>query len=90
MPKAVYSLTKEQKIRICEWISHLKFPDGYTSNLAHCIDMKEMRLQNMKSHDCHVFMQKLIPIAFREILPEPMWSALIEVYPISMMLDVQK
>ncbi|KAL0310266.1 UNVERIFIED_CONTAM: hypothetical protein Scaly_2944300 [Sesamum calycinum] len=33
---------------------------------------------NMKSHDCHVFMQKLIQIAFREMLPESVWSALTE------------
>ncbi|KAL0380529.1 UNVERIFIED_CONTAM: hypothetical protein Sangu_0117200 [Sesamum angustifolium] len=44
MPKALYTLTKEQKMRICEWISHLKFPDGYASNLACRVDMKEMRL----------------------------------------------
>ncbi|KAL0412274.1 UNVERIFIED_CONTAM: hypothetical protein Slati_3817100 [Sesamum latifolium] len=41
--------------------------------------MKELRLHGMKSHDCHVFMQKLIPIAFREILRKFVWSALIEV-----------
>ncbi|KAL0298810.1 UNVERIFIED_CONTAM: hypothetical protein Sradi_6540800 [Sesamum radiatum] len=41
--------------------------------------MKELRLHSMKSHDCHVFMQKLIPIAFREMLPESVWSALTEV-----------
>ncbi|KAL0325010.1 UNVERIFIED_CONTAM: hypothetical protein Sradi_5070300 [Sesamum radiatum] len=43
MPKSLYTLTKEQKMRICEWISHLKFPDGYASNLARRVDMKEMR-----------------------------------------------
>ncbi|KAK4390156.1 hypothetical protein Sango_2078900 [Sesamum angolense] len=79
MPIALYTLTKEQKMRICEWISHLKFPDGYASNLARCVDMKEMRLHGMKSHDCHVFMLKFIPIVFREMLPEPVWSALIEI-----------
>ncbi|KAL0423445.1 UNVERIFIED_CONTAM: hypothetical protein Sradi_0879300 [Sesamum radiatum] len=71
MPKTVYILTREQKRRICEWITHLKFSDGYTFNLARCV--------NMKSHDCHVFMQKLIQIAFREMLPESVWSALTEV-----------
>ncbi|KAL0395435.1 UNVERIFIED_CONTAM: hypothetical protein Slati_4509700 [Sesamum latifolium] len=60
MPKAVYTMTREQKRRIYEWITRLKFPDGYTSNLARCVDMKELRLHSMKSHDCHVFMQKLI------------------------------
>ncbi|KAL0439472.1 UNVERIFIED_CONTAM: hypothetical protein Slati_2430200 [Sesamum latifolium] len=40
--------------------------------------MKEFRLHGMKSHDCHFFMQKLIPIAFREMLPKSVWSALTE------------
>ncbi|KAL0292626.1 UNVERIFIED_CONTAM: hypothetical protein Sangu_2528400 [Sesamum angustifolium] len=66
----------EQKRRICEWITHLKFSNGYTSNLARCVNMKELRIHGMKSHDCHVFMQKLIQIAFREMLPESVWSAL--------------
>ncbi|KAL0344273.1 UNVERIFIED_CONTAM: hypothetical protein Sangu_1314700 [Sesamum angustifolium] len=48
MPKAVYTLGNEQK---------------------------------MRSHDYHVFMQKLIPIAFLEMLPEHVWSALTEVHP---------
>ncbi|KAL0392887.1 UNVERIFIED_CONTAM: Serine/threonine-protein kinase CBK1, partial [Sesamum radiatum] len=38
--------------------------------------MKELRFYGMKSHDCHVFMQKLIPIAFHEMHSEPLWSAL--------------
>ncbi|KAK4382521.1 UNVERIFIED_CONTAM: hypothetical protein Scaly_1618600 [Sesamum calycinum] len=38
MPKAVYTLAKEQKRRVCEWICGLKFPDGYASNLARGID----------------------------------------------------
>ncbi|KAL2248427.1 UNVERIFIED_CONTAM: hypothetical protein Sindi_2695000 [Sesamum indicum] len=71
MPKSVYTLTKEQKRRICEWISHLNFPGGYAFNLAHCVDMKELRFHGMKTHDYHIFMQKLILIAFLEMLLEP-------------------
>ncbi|KAL0293918.1 UNVERIFIED_CONTAM: hypothetical protein Scaly_3133200 [Sesamum calycinum] len=79
MPKAVYTLGNEQKMRVCEWICGLKFPDGYAFNLACCVDMTELRMHGMKSHDCHVFMQNLIPIAFRVMLPEHVWSALTEV-----------
>ncbi|KAL0352274.1 UNVERIFIED_CONTAM: hypothetical protein Scaly_1616100 [Sesamum calycinum] len=32
----------------------------------------------MKSHDCRVFMQRLLPIAFQDVLPKPIWEALIE------------
>ncbi|KAL0293053.1 UNVERIFIED_CONTAM: hypothetical protein Sangu_2525600 [Sesamum angustifolium] len=70
MPKAVYILGKEQKRRVSEWIRSMEFPDGYASNLARCVDMMELRMHGMKSHDCHVFMQKLIPIVFHEMLSE--------------------
>ncbi|KAL0349978.1 UNVERIFIED_CONTAM: hypothetical protein Sradi_4147000 [Sesamum radiatum] len=56
MPKAVYTLAKEQKRGVCEWIRGLKFPEEYTSNLACCFDMKKLRMHGMKSHNCHVFM----------------------------------
>ncbi|KAL0455299.1 UNVERIFIED_CONTAM: hypothetical protein Slati_0869100, partial [Sesamum latifolium] len=78
MPNAVYTLTREQRRRICEWITHFKFSDGYASNLARCVDMKELRLYGIKSHDCHVFIQKFILIAFYEMFPESVCSALIE------------
>ena len=32
----------------------------------------------MKSHDCHVFMQRLMPIAFQELLPANVWKAITE------------
>ncbi|KAL0367675.1 UNVERIFIED_CONTAM: hypothetical protein Sradi_3657600 [Sesamum radiatum] len=95
MPKAAYTLTKEQKKKICEWVRSLRFPDGYASNIARCVDIANLRVHGMKSHDCHVFMQKLIPVAFRELLPEFVWSALTEVSLLfqvlcSTTLDVKK
>ncbi|KAL2241029.1 UNVERIFIED_CONTAM: hypothetical protein Sindi_0744100, partial [Sesamum indicum] len=69
MPKAVYTLTKEQKRRIFKWICGFKFPDGYASNLACCVDMIELWMYGMKSHNCHIFMQKLNPTAFRDRFP---------------------
>ncbi|KAL0453389.1 UNVERIFIED_CONTAM: hypothetical protein Slati_1317000 [Sesamum latifolium] len=54
MPKASYTLSKEQKMRVCEWIKGLQFPDGYAFNLARCVDMTELWMHGMKSHDCHV------------------------------------
>jgi len=41
--------------------------------------MEECRLYGMKSHDCHVFMQTLIPLAFRDLLPKGIWDALTEI-----------
>ena len=32
----------------------------------------------MKTHDCHIFMQRLIPIAFWNLMPTNVWEPLIE------------
>lgn len=77
-PKACYTLDKEARAKLCDWVKELKFPDGYASNLGRCLEMKKLRLYGMKSHDCHIFMQRLIPIAFRELLPQHVWKALTE------------
>ncbi|KAL0328000.1 UNVERIFIED_CONTAM: hypothetical protein Scaly_2232600 [Sesamum calycinum] len=79
IPKVVYTLTKAQKRRIFEWISPLEFPDCYASNLASYVDMKELKMHGMKSHDCHIFMKKLILIVFHEMHLKSVWSALTEV-----------
>ncbi|KAM3395422.1 hypothetical protein P3S68_004428 [Capsicum galapagoense] len=68
-PKVVYTLDKEAKAILFNWVKCLKFPDGYVSNLGRLPDTNAKRLFGMKSHDGHVFMQRLMPIAFRELLP---------------------
>ncbi|XP_043807342.1 uncharacterized protein LOC122721981 [Manihot esculenta] len=77
-PKACYTLDKQSKQVLCDWLKNLKFPDGYVSNMGRCIDMKRLKMFGMKSHDCHVFMQRIIPIAFRELLPSNVWQPLTE------------
>ena len=68
-PKACYTLDKIGKKVLCEWVKNLRYSDGYASNLARCVDMQKLKLFGMKSHDCHVFMHRLLPVAFHELLP---------------------
>ncbi|XP_049368611.1 uncharacterized protein LOC125833494 [Solanum verrucosum] len=77
-PKASYSFTMEHKRKICEWVESLKISDGYTSNLGKRVDIEYGILHGMKSHDCHVFMEQLLPIAFCG-LPENIWKPMAEI-----------
>ena len=52
-------------------------PDGYVSNIARCANEDKGSMHGMKCHDCHVFMECLLPICFWS-LPEFVWSALAE------------
>nr|GEY07555.1 hypothetical protein [Tanacetum cinerariifolium] len=78
-PKASFSFTKEQKQVVLQWVKKLKFPDGYASNLLRCADVHKGNMFGMKSHDFHVFIKRLLPIAFRERFPEPVWKAMTEI-----------
>ena len=62
--KACYTLNHAKKQVLLDWLKTVKFPDGYASNLSRCIDLHKLRLFGMKSHDCHVFMQRLLPVSF--------------------------
>jgi hypothetical protein len=41
--------------------------------------MKDKKFQNLKSHDCHVLMMQLLPVALRGILPENVPLAIMKV-----------
>ncbi|KAI5318171.1 hypothetical protein L3X38_037879 [Prunus dulcis] len=54
------------KKEFLKFVSSVKFPDGYASNIARCVNV----FTGLKSHDCHVFMQRLLPVGIRHLLPE--------------------
>ncbi|XP_021773298.1 uncharacterized protein LOC110737240 [Chenopodium quinoa] len=79
MSKALFCLDKGQRKVLCEWVRDLRFPDSYASNLSRCVDLQVCRIHGMKSHDCHVFMERLLPVALREFLPVHVWNAITEI-----------
>ncbi|GAU34021.1 hypothetical protein TSUD_393670 [Trifolium subterraneum] len=76
-PRANYTLYVDEAKSVCRWIKELKMPDSYSSNLARCADVDNHKMRGMKSHDCHVFFQSLLPIAF-SYLPTHVLNPLIE------------
>jgi hypothetical protein len=67
---ASYALTKREKELFFEVLSSMKVPSGFSSNIKGIINMAEKKFQNLKSHDCHVLMTQLLPVALRGLLPE--------------------
>ena len=67
---ASYALTKEEKEIFFVVLSNIKVPSGFSLNIKGIINMAEKKFQNLKSHDCHVLMTQLLPIALRGLLPE--------------------
>ena len=66
---ASYTLSKEEKEIMFECLNNIKVPSRFSSNIKGIINMPEKKLCNLKSHDCHILMTQLLPVALRGILP---------------------
>ncbi|KAL0551927.1 hypothetical protein IC582_011020 [Cucumis melo] len=70
IPPACYTFTKEEKLCVLKTLSRIKVPEGYSSNIRNLVSMTDLKLNSLKSHDCHVLIQQLFPIAIRSVLPK--------------------
>ncbi|XP_028095397.1 uncharacterized protein LOC114295370 [Camellia sinensis] len=78
LPPTCFMFSPTKKRNFCEFLSSIKFPDGYVSNISHCVNTSDCRITGLKSHDCHVILQRLLPIALRGCLKKDVSKALIE------------
>ena len=67
---ASYTLSKEEKESLFDCLNSMKVPSGYSSNMQERINIKDKKFTNLKSHDCHVLMTQLLPVALSGILPK--------------------
>ncbi|CAA0839975.1 Unknown protein [Striga hermonthica] len=77
LPRASFSMTKHEKTLFCEVIKNAKLPQGCGSNISRCVQMRELKVSGYKSHDAHIMMQHLLPVAVRKSLPKQVALALI-------------
>ncbi|KAL5656035.1 hypothetical protein ACJX0J_035354, partial [Zea mays] len=56
----------------------VKFPDGYASNLAKSITSDGCNLQGLKTHDCHILLQRILHVAIRGIMHRDIYEAIAE------------
>ncbi|XP_057247444.1 uncharacterized protein LOC104882960 [Beta vulgaris subsp. vulgaris] len=66
IPLAPYTLSFEEKKKLCTFLTRVKFPDGYASNISRNSLLRERKLAGLKSHDYHVIMEHLLPLAIRD------------------------
>lgn len=77
-PPACYTLTSDERKQFCKFLKLVKLPEGYASNVSRCVNVNDGKLSGLKSHDCHVLLQRLIPIGIRAFLPNDVCTALVE------------
>nr|GEV24959.1 hypothetical protein [Tanacetum cinerariifolium] len=77
-PKAAYSFTPENRKKFCQFIKGVKFPDGFRSNFKYKVIDNDTNITGLKSHDCHIMMQRLLPYGLQQYLPDEVAKPTIE------------
>ena len=77
-PKACYVLTPEEKKKFLEFVSNVKFPDGYASNISRCVNLEGGTMFGLKTHDCHILLQRILPAALRGLVRKDVYEVLAE------------
>ncbi|XP_016711715.2 uncharacterized protein [Gossypium hirsutum] len=76
LPQACYTLASKERDIFLSIVKNLKVPDGYASNISRCVNLKEHKLSNLKSHDSHILMQDLLPICLRGVVEKKVLSVI--------------
>ncbi|KAL5539689.1 hypothetical protein UlMin_042237 [Ulmus minor] len=77
LPAACYTLSRSEKKQFCSTLAGVKVPTGYSSNIKSLVQMKDLKLINLKSHDYRTLMQQLLPVAIRGVLPKEVRNTII-------------
>ncbi|XP_073102502.1 uncharacterized protein [Elaeis guineensis] len=78
LPPACFTMSKDDKDIFLKVLKNVRVPDGYASNISRCVHLKERSIWGLKSHDNHILMQQLLPVAVRKALAKDVVEALIE------------
>lgn len=66
-PNAPWVLDVSEKSRFIDRVRSLKLPSSFSANI-HNYFGPDNKLQHLKSHDYHILMQHVIPVALRGLL----------------------
>ena len=77
-PPPCFLMNRAEKEIFCGVLKQIKVPDGYSSNISKCISKKPPKIFGLKSHENHILMQQLFPLALRRVLPKQVRAPLID------------
>ena len=78
MAPAVYVLDKVKRTEFCEVLSRVRFPHGFASNPERRVSADGNKVQGLKTHDCHVLLQRVLPVILRGLGRPDLYRAVAE------------
>ena len=79
-PTALHTLGKQEIEIILKTLKEIIVHDGFSSNISRCVDVEHQKVIGLKTHDCHILMHELLPLAIQNVLPAQACSVLVEFF----------
>nr|XP_051215102.1 uncharacterized protein LOC127332797 [Lolium perenne] len=80
LPAASYNMSKKGKQQCCKVLHDIRVSDGFSGNISRCVNVPQGKISGLKSHDCHILIQQLLPLALRYLLPDNVTSVLFDLF----------
>ena len=77
-PRDFFSLYPKERDGFYEFLKLVKYPNGYAANISRSMNTRNGRLLNLKSHDCHVLLQRILLIGMRGFADKDICTILFE------------
>jgi hypothetical protein len=76
LPTLCITLLKHEK-EFCGFLKNVKVPSGYSTNVTRLISFPDLKVApDVKSHDYHVLLMRMITVGIWNILPVNVWEAI--------------
>ena len=70
LPATCFTMSPEELEQFYMCLLGVKFPHGYAGQIRRYLDGTKKRFSGMKSHDCHVLLTQILPVAIQGIMDE--------------------
>nr|GFA72626.1 hypothetical protein [Tanacetum cinerariifolium] len=77
-PQAAYSFTPGNRKKFCQFIKGVKLPDGFGSCFNYKVTNKDTNITGLKTYDCHIMMQRLLPYGLQQYFLDKIAKPIIE------------
>jgi hypothetical protein len=77
-PKAPYCVKLTKSKEVFRWLKTLTFLDCYAVNIKRVINVRTGKLNGLKRHDYHIFIERLVPVMFCGYFKADLWKMFAE------------
>jgi hypothetical protein len=77
-PQAIFPLIPKERDGFYKFLKSVKYPYGYVANISRSANTRNGKLFGLKSHNCHVLLQRVLPIGMRGFVDKDISTILFE------------